>query len=113
MHEMSLCESVMGIIEGEAKRHGFFKVKTVWLEIGCLSHAEPEAMRFCFQAVAKGTMVEDATLEILRPPGQAWCLDCSETVEIGQRYDPCPKCGGHKLHVTGGEELRVHELEVD
>lgn len=113
MHEMSLCESVLRIVEDQAAEQGFSKVKTVVLEIGRLSHAEPESMRFCFGAVTRGTCAEDAVLEIRRPPGQAWCMDCSETVEISERYDPCPRCGGHKLQVTGGEELRVRELEVE
>ncbi|GAH74778.1 unnamed protein product, partial [marine sediment metagenome] len=38
---------------------------------------------------------------------------CSESVEIKQRYEPCPSCGGYQLQVTGGEEMRVRELEVD
>lgn len=113
MHEMSLCESVLKIIEDQAAAQGFLTVNVVRLEIGKLSHAEPEAMRFCFQAVAQGTLAGDATLEILRPPGHAWCMTCSETVEIAERYDPCPKCGGHQLQVTGGDELRIKELEVD
>jgi len=85
----------------------------VCLEIGALSHAEPEAMRFAFAACTPGTLAEGATLVIHRPPGTAWCMDCCDTVEIAQRFDPCPTCGGHKLQVTGGDELRVKELEVE
>ncbi|MDU6673245.1 MAG: hydrogenase maturation nickel metallochaperone HypA, partial [Bradyrhizobium sp.] len=28
-------------------------------------------------------------------------------------YDPCPACGSHQLQVTGGEDMRVKELEVE
>ena len=55
MHEMSLCESILQILEDNAKKQGFAKVKTVWLEIGCLSGVEMEAMRFSFDAVTRGT----------------------------------------------------------
>ena len=40
MHEMSLCEGVLQILEEHAKSQGFTRVKTVWLEIGCLAGVE-------------------------------------------------------------------------
>ncbi|GAB6054340.1 hydrogenase maturation nickel metallochaperone HypA [Magnetospira thiophila] len=112
MHEMSLTESMVRIMEDQALAQGFKTVTTVWLELGELSHAEPEAMRFCFEAVTRGTLAEGAVLEIIRTPGQAWCMDCAQSVVIARRYDPCPTCGGHKLQVTDGEDMRIKELEV-
>jgi len=53
MHEMSLCEAVPQVIEEHAERHGFSRVKTVWLEIGVPSGVELEAMRFSFDAAKK------------------------------------------------------------
>jgi hydrogenase nickel incorporation protein HypA/HybF len=113
MHEMALCESVIEIIEREARDQQFARVRAVWLEIGALGHVEPEAMQFCFSAVAQGGIAADARLEIVAVPGAAWCLSCAKTVKITQRYDPCPDCGGHQLQITAGDELRIKELEVD
>lgn len=114
MHEMSLTEGVVRILEEQAATHGFAKVKTVWLEIGELSNVDPESMLFCFDAVAKGSAVAaEAKLEVIRVPGQAFCLGCGESVAVSNRFDPCPKCGGHGLRVTAGEEMRIKELEVE
>lgn len=114
MHEMSLTEGVVRILEEQAAAHGFTRVKTVWLEIGELSQVDPESMLFCFGAVAKGSPVAaEARLEIVRVPGQAYCLDCADTVTVATRYDPCPRCSGHKLQVTAGGEMRIKELEVE
>lgn len=113
MHEMALCEGVVEIIAQEAERQKFSRVRTVWLEIGALSHVEPEAMRFCFDAVSRGTVADGARFEVVSVPGSAWCMTCSETVPLARRYDPCPTCGGHQLQVTAGDDLRVKELEVD
>ncbi|HBO94385.1 MAG TPA: hydrogenase maturation nickel metallochaperone HypA, partial [Gammaproteobacteria bacterium] len=41
MHEMSLCESVLQIVEEEAARQRFSKVKWLQLEIGTLAGVEP------------------------------------------------------------------------
>jgi hydrogenase nickel incorporation protein HypA/HybF len=113
MHEMSLAEGVVQIVEDYARRENFRRVKTVWLEIGRLSGVETEAMRFCFEAATRRTVAEGAKLEILETPGSAWCLKCSEPVAVAARYDPCPRCGGYQLQVTGGTEMRVKELEVE
>lgn len=113
MHEMSLTEGVVRILEEQAKTHGFAKVKTVWLEIGELSSVDPDSMLFCFDAVARAGVAEGAKLEIVRVPGRAWCLDCADTKEIANRTDPCPDCGGYGLAVTDGEQMRIKELEVE
>lgn len=53
MHEMSLCEGVIQVLEDSAKTQGFTRIKTVWLEIGALAGVEIEAMRFSFEAIKK------------------------------------------------------------
>mgnify|MGYP003339326191 CR=1 FL=1 len=109
---MSLMESVMEIVAEETRKAGARSVKAVRLAIGELSHVEPEAMAFCFEAVTHGTIADGARLEIERVPGAGWCLDCSETVPIKERFGACPKCGNHRVQMTAGDDLRVTELEV-
>jgi hydrogenase nickel incorporation protein HypA/HybF len=113
MHEMSLCEGVVGLVEDEARKGGFSKVRSIVLEIGMLGHVEPEAMTFCFDAVSRGTVAEGARLVIERPPGAGWCLDCAKTVPLAERFGACPECGRHHVQMTAGDELRVRELEVE
>jgi hydrogenase nickel incorporation protein HypA/HybF len=113
MHEMSLCESILQICEDEARRQGFTRVTRVRLEIGRLSGAEPEAMRFSFDAVTRGSLAEGATLEIIDMPGTAWCLPCGCEVEVQARFDACPRCGSYQVQVTGGDQMRIRDLEVE
>lgn len=112
MHEMALAESILGLLRDEADRQGFSTVRVVCLELGALSHADPEAMRFCFDAVTRGSLAEGARLEIERPPGKGWCMPCAVEVSVPRRYDPCPHCGGHQIQVTDGDAMRLKELEV-
>ncbi len=113
MHEISLCEGVLQVLEDNARAKGYQRVLTVWMEIGEVSCVEIEALRFGFDVVMKGTLAEAAKLEIIRVPGEAWCMQCAGAVPIKQRYDECPQCGSYQLQVTAGEEMRVKELEVD
>ncbi|QOZ23664.1 hydrogenase maturation nickel metallochaperone HypA [Bradyrhizobium sp. CCBAU 51753] len=113
MHEMALCQSIVEIVEEEARRRSFSQVRSVCLEIGALSHVAPEAIRFCFAVVATRTIAEGAALRIIERSGVAWCMTCSKSVEIARRDECCPCCGSYQLQVTAGEEMRVKELEID
>lgn len=113
MHEMSLAEGMLQLIEDAARQQAFSRVKTVWLEIGALSGVEPEALAFCFDAVTRSSIVEGARLEMIRIPGQAWCMPCEKSVEVVEAHAACPCCGSYQLQVTGGNEMRVKELEVE
>ncbi len=113
MHEMAISESILGILEEEGRRQNYLRVKRVRLEIGPLAGIETEALRFSFDVVTRGTLAENAILEIIATDARAWCLPCERSVPIRERYDACPECGGHQLQVTAGEEMRIKDLEVD
>ncbi|MDX9706892.1 MAG: hydrogenase maturation nickel metallochaperone HypA [Azospira sp.] len=110
---MSLAESVVGIVEDAARAQGFRRVRTIFLDIGRLSSVMPEALAFCFEAAARGTLAEGARLEISEPPGRGECPDCGRMVEIDAIFDPCPECGACPVQAVEGTEMRVRELEVD
>ncbi|HQX06228.1 MAG TPA: hydrogenase maturation nickel metallochaperone HypA [Zoogloea sp.] len=113
MHEMSLAEGIRQLVEEAGHRQGFRRVRTVVLEIGQLAAVEPDSLRFCFDVVMQGGLGDGAALQIVRVPGQGWCLQCETHVDIAELYDPCPCCGGYRVQVTGGTEMRVKELEIE
>jgi hydrogenase nickel incorporation protein HypA/HybF len=113
MHEMSLAEGVLQLVEDTARRESAQRVKLVVLEIGRLSSVEPEAIRFCFEAVTHGSIAQGSALEIIDVPGAGWCLPCAETVAMEELYGACPKCGSHQVQPTGGTEMRVKEIEIE
>ena len=112
MHEMSLCESIRDIIEDQGRTAGFGTVTRVCLEVGPLSGVEVAAMRFGFDVAMRGSIAESARLEIIETEATAWCMPCGETVTVASRAANCPRCGSGQLQVTGGDELRIRELEV-
>ncbi len=113
MHEMSLAEGILQLIEETARREQVNRVSAVCLEIGQLASVEVESLRFCFDAVVKGSVADGARLEIIDVPGTGWCLDCSEAVPMTDKLSGCPRCGGYRVQVTGGTEMRVKELEIE
>lgn len=112
MHELSICESIVDALQASAASNGFSRVTKVRLEIGCFGGVEPEALRFGFEVTTRGTLAEGAALEILEREGKAWCFTCSNSFPVTRRDSDCPGCGGARITVTGGDELRIKDLEV-
>lgn len=113
MHELALAQGVVDIIVDHAARQAFTRARAVHLEIGMLSSVMPEALQQGFEVTSAGTVAQGATLHITRPPGTAMCMECSKQSSVESRLELCPLCGSARLIVTGGDEMRVVELEVD
>lgn len=112
MHEMSLCQSLIELLESERAAQGFQSVTRVRLAIGAFSNVEPDALRFGFAAASPGTVADGAQLELEMVPASVWCMSCGETRTITRRGDACPECGSSQLILQSGEEMRLSELEV-
>ena len=112
MHEVSLIESVVALVEDQRRMHDFARVRLIRLQVGALGHAEPEALRFCFDAVTRGTIADGARLEMDIVAGSGWCVRCRGTVKLEERFAACPACGA-EVRMTAGCDLRLAELEVE
>ncbi len=113
MHEMSICESIVSVIEQQAVAQSFRKVNMVRLEIGPLAGVEIAALRFSFDVVTRGSVAQGARLEVIELPVHARCVACDKSIDVRTRFDACPICGGYQVQITGGDELRIKDVEVD
>lgn len=113
MHEMSLSLSLVDLVSRHAAAEGARRVVSVGVEVGALGHVEPQALAFCLQSAARGTVAEGARFDIAVPPGRAWCFGCNGEVPLAARGAPCPACGGFDLRIARGEELKVTSMEID
>lgn len=112
MHEMSLAGGVLRLVEQAKERERFSRVARIRLEAGAFAGVELRALRFALEAVAPGTVLEGASIEIDELPGSAWCMACAQSVPIRSRTDDCPRCGSAQIQPTGGTELKLAELIV-
>lgn len=69
MHELSLAEDMVGIVEAAARRNGATRVASVRVEIGELACVEPESLAFAFEVCAREGCARGARLDIERTPG--------------------------------------------
>ncbi|MDO5530918.1 hydrogenase maturation nickel metallochaperone HypA [Sutterella sp.] len=110
MHELSLAEGILEIVERTARANDVKRVRTVRIAVGELAGVDIPSLEFAWESVRKGGVAATAPLAIERPAGEAWCMTCEATVPLKQYGDACPKCGGFRLMATGGTEMRVLEI---
>lgn len=76
MHELSIASAIVESVLDFAEKQHATRVIAVRLAIGEFTHIEAEQVRFCFQAIAKGTVLEEAVLEIERADAAVQCRHC-------------------------------------
>ncbi len=113
MHELSLCQSMIDIIEQEAQKLKCQKVTRVFLEVGQLAGIEKAALLFAFDAVTMNTVAQEARLEIIDVEGLAVCDQCQVRFKIKHYYEGCETCNQFSLHIIQGQELRIQSIEVE
>lgn len=112
MHELSLAEGILRMVQASATREQFTRVAVLRLEAGALAGVEVGALRFALEAIRPGSCLASARIDIDEVPGRAWCDPCAAEVQITSRADPCPQCGGYPVRVLGGDRLRVLDMLV-
>jgi hydrogenase nickel incorporation protein HypA/HybF len=109
MHELGIARNIVAIVVEAARgKH----VRCVRLELGRLGGVMPDAIAFCFDVVAQGTVLEGAKLEIDVVPGVARCRSCGAEFGIDVLFAVCG-CGSRELAVIRGEELMIKNMEVE
>jgi hydrogenase nickel incorporation protein HypA/HybF len=113
MHELSIAQSIVEIIEQHVPENRRPDVRAVSVEVGDFSGVVPDTLLFAFEAIVSGTLLESARLDIRRVPVVLRCSDCGAEVEGPAPVFACTGCGGSRLRMISGSELQVREVELD
>ena len=113
MHEMSIAQSLVEILQEEMKKAGAQRLRSVRLEVGRMSAIVPDALSFGFEVITAGTHLEGAELIMDSVPLKAVCRACRREFEIEQYAFYCPFCRSGDIEVLSGQELAVVEITVD
>ena len=110
MHELPITESILNIAVEASGRH---RIAAIHLVVGDLASIVDDSVQFYFDIISKGTLAEGAVLDFQHRPASMVCGDCGTQFEVRPPLpSACPHCGGSRLRITGGRELRVESIEV-
>ena len=112
MHEMSIAQSIVDIVEKELVSHGVEQLKAVNIAVGKLAAVVPEQLAFCFSMITLETSLAGATLNIREVSLGYTCSACGEEFTSGEMAIVCPGCGDTSISLTSGRELTIESIEV-
>ena len=112
MHEMSIAQSIVDIVEKELVSHGVEQLKAVNIAVGKLAAVVPEQLAFCFSIITLETSLAGATLNIREVPLGYTCSACGEEFTSGGMAIVCSQCGDTNNGLTSGRELTIESIEV-
>lgn len=127
MHELSIAQRIIEVIEAEAQKCGISKVRRARLKIGKMSAFQKEQLEFCLSTYEKSEALKDMRFSIEEVPVCLMCGSC-RLEYIDDRFDdsefahdvahapalylppPCPSCNG-EAKIIKGNELELVNIE--
>lgn len=110
MHELSLCQAIVGVVE--RARDGR-TVEVVNLRLGELRQVVPETLEYCWGLVTEAGPLAGSRLAIERVPVRLDCRDCGEQTAVGHTLVlTCAGCGSGNIALVTGEEFLVTSIDL-
>jgi len=114
MHEITLCQRALEIVEQQAMQNGAKRVTGVWIKVGAFSCVETSAMTFCFDLVCRGTLAEGCELHVEEQEAECWCEACQQYVQlVSVHVRRCPQCNSDNLRIVADDGLQIQRIEID
>lgn len=121
MHEFTITTSIVEAVLDLARKQGSRKVQEVRLTVGKLRVLSIDQVKFCYDVLAKGTVLEGSKLIVEETTGNLRCQQCDYNSEFNPDNDPsfhfgvpslvCPRCG-NVLTIEGGDELVITRVRM-
>lgn len=121
MHEYSIATQIVNAVLQEAARHGANKVLEVHIVIGKLTLLGIEQISFCYETLAKGSILEGSKLCIEERDARVKCPACGYEGALEYENNPeyhlsiptfsCPKCNGI-VEIASGRECLIKNIKL-
>ena len=113
MHEMSMVRVAVRAVLEECTGKDVGRVTAVNFSIGEMRDVVEAYVPDLFRYLARGTVAEDAQVNIARIPMRVRCRDCGEIFALGDER-ACPRCGARRRYALfSGSEFRIDSIEVE
>lgn len=113
MHEFSLVQSLLTLIEQHVTENRAAKVNKIVVTIGKLAGVEAELFQIAFDTFKEKTVAQDAKMVIEMVDLVIQCDDCQKEYVLQQYVFQCPECGGVNIKTIAGEDMFLQSLELE
>lgn len=113
MHETSIAQDIITIVEETLKAYPGNCVKKVNVSIGEMIAVVPDLLHHAYDSLTWDTPLKNSTLDITIIPISAMCHSCEKIFGLVEYEFLCPRCQSANIEVTTGNEFFIKELEVE
>lgn len=113
MHEVSLMQNLLEVVETTARREGGGRVSLIRMRIGEMSGVSTDALDFAFEVLSRGTAAEGGRIEYERVTLSARCRGCGGAFAPEGMVFRCPGCGDADVEVVSGREMEIDYILMD
>ena len=112
MHELSLCQDLIGQVTELARNNRAQAVSCVTIQIGQLAGVEPLLLESAFTIARAGTVADNAEMitELVSPC--VICNACGRESDVSSTNLRCPACGTDDTRLVRGDELILARVEL-
>ena len=113
MHELSLCDDLLGQVVAIAAQNNALSVESITVQIGALSGVEPLLLESAFALIKAGTVAEHAELILQTSPVIVLCQLCGTQSEVAANRLLCNACQSHETTLVSGDELILASVALN
>lgn len=110
---MGIANSVLEAVRTEMTRYPESYPCKVGVRVGEMAAIDPEALRFCFDAMIQETDLASLELAIEVCPRRHRCSACERDFIVHDYDFSCPQCASLITTCISGDELQLAYLEVE
>jgi hydrogenase nickel incorporation protein HypA/HybF len=112
VHELSVCQALIGQVETVARERGATAVKSVLVRLGPLSGVEAMLLQQAYPLASAGTVAEASRLLIEPAPIRVRCATCGAETEAEPNRLICATCGDYHTRLVSGDEMLLMSVEL-
>ena len=110
MHESSIAHKLYQTIEAESAKYEGRPV-AARVSFGTLTYVNDELLLEAFDAITKGTKIENTKLKIEHKPLRGQCEKCGKEFNINLSKIKCSHCGSKELSILPDAPILLEEIE--
>jgi hydrogenase nickel incorporation protein HypA/HybF len=112
MHEFGIAQEMVKVALDRAGREHASHIAQFNIEMSAWADESEESLRFYLESLSRGTIAQDARVQILRVPARGRCLSCGNEFESESKPAECPAC--HNFQVRAAQnDLRIVSIDVE
>ncbi len=113
MHELGIAEQMVNVALEYAERNQATRIARFNIEMSLAADESEDSLRFHFGNLTRGTIGENARVEIHRMAIRKKCSDCGTEFDWNESQSVCPQCACARARTIPQDEFRLVSIDVE